>query len=114
MSAPHNPADGLDWGTLAEQFGLLEYGLETLEERLEAALGLPQVEASEQLKSILDFGFGGNLEYLAKVVARLDAKLSDAFELFGPKTQSDGGSIGWIAFKVIAGGGGTPPPKTDE
>ena len=105
---------GLDWGGLAEQFGLLEHGIESLEERLEAVLGLPQVAASAQLQEVLEGGFGGHLEHLAKVLARVDSKLESAFALFGPKVQADNGFVGWDDFKAIAGGW-TPPwvPKPE-
>jgi hypothetical protein len=101
-------ADGFDWGGLAEQFGLVEYGVESLEERLQAVVRLPEVAASTDLQAIVGGGFGGHLEYLAKVLSRVDAELAAAFELFGPKVQGGNGFVGWQDFKAIAGGW-TPP-----
>lgn len=101
-------AQGFDWGALAEQFGLLEYGVESLEERLEAACELPQVAESPLLQEILVGGVGGHVEFLVKVLARLDSKLKTAFESLSTSPLT------WEDYKAIAGGAIPYKPEGDD
>ncbi|WP_374023918.1 hypothetical protein [Mycobacterium sp. HNNTM2301] len=100
---------GFDWGSLAEQFGLLEYGVESLGERVEALRELPEVAGSQQLQDVLGAnGMSGHLEWTGRVLARVDSKLKEAFELLGAS------SLNWEDFKAIAGGWVPPRPPTFE
>lgn len=101
-------AQGFDWGGLAEQFGLLEYGVESLGDRLDAARGLPQVAESPALQDILVTGFGGHLAFLEKVLARVDSKLKDAFDLLARSPLT------WEEYKGVAGGGIPYRPEGDD
>jgi len=108
MTAPDGLENVVDWKGIADEYGQLEYGIVDLIELVQNLREQPAFANSEQLQTDLgEAGLLGHIEQLAVVAGRLDARLANAFDHYGPKVpKPDGhGFLGWreVGEQLLSG-----------